>query len=172
MGMLIQLDEATERVASEDNLLNRLKVEPLVHKGNGHGRSGRGIEAQAEAVAISKEKTIREAAAETGYSQQHIVKLRRAEPTGEKVNSELEKHIEEKVEASKDRALDKLMDALDLMDEDKLKRCNARDLSSIASNMSNIAHGGKDRNAAGAGIQIVVYAPRQKELKEYEYVDI
>ena len=171
--MLIELAQIEQRVNSPDNILNRLEIQPLPKGGNPYGRHGRGIEIQTHAAVLAQFKTSAAVARETGYSEREVKYLKIAEPNQNgKVNQELANRIDEKMDEVRDKALERTMEALGLLDEEKMEKCNAKDLSVVAANMSKVASNTGHQGNIGAQLNVIVYAPRQKELKEFDFVDV
>lgn len=78
---------------------------------------------------------------------------------------------EKTVEKVREMALDRMLVSLGLMDNTKLENCTAKDLSAVASNLSRVIDRTSQRDA-GDRLQLIIYAPQQKEEKDYKVVDI
>ena len=86
---------------------------------------------------------------------------------------ELEEKILDKLEPVREKALQKLMQSLDVISEEKLEDLSAKDASVVASNMSKIVVNTLPKNEMNDNrIQIVMYGPKQKELKDFEVVEV
>ncbi len=72
----------------------------------------------------------------------------------------------------KDRALDRLMASLGLLDDDKLSGCSAKDLSIIASNMGRVVEKVTPKTEAPDNINFIIYSPELKQEKAYDVVEI
>ena len=170
--MLIELEQAAERLESPDNIVNRLDIQPIPKGGNPYGRHGRPFEEKVNAGALAHIKTSREVAEETGYSARQVRSLKIASPDQSTIDKELASAIDQKLDQCRDKALDRLMESLGLLNDEKMEKCNAKDLSAVAANMSKVASNSSRAGVAGNQFNVVIYAPRQKELKEFDCVDV
>jgi len=170
--MLIELEQVEGRILSEDNILNKLEVKPIQKGGNPYGRHGRPFEEKVNAGALAHIKTSREVAEETGYSARQVRSLKIASPDHQTLDKKLANAIDQKLDQCRDKALDRLMESLGLLNNEKMEKCNAKDLSAVAANMSKVAANSSRAGVAGNQFNVVIYAPRQKELKEFDCVDV
>lgn len=74
----------------------------------------------------------------------------------------------------RDKALEKLMSTLGLIDEGKLLDQDAKGLAHVASSLSRVV---KDTAPAeissrDTNVQVVVYAPQQRDEKRFEVIDV
>ena len=92
-----------------------------------------------------------------------------------KDDPELKAFIGDKLQPVQDKAVERLMSSLGLMDDGKLEKSNAKDLSTIAANMSRVVANTVPRNGNNGdnhGIQIVVYAPQQHKEEDYRVINL
>lgn len=177
MGFLLTVLEAQSRLSSTDNLLNKLELRELKHnKGNSVGVKGRGIEIQAKAAALAHVLPSKDVQRITGYGPAHINRLKQG-ITSENVpfapvNEELKEKTEEKLKVIRDEAVKKLMLAMGMITPDKLEKCEARDLSIVAGNMSKIVERTIPKESSTNTVNLVVYSPQQKSLRDFEVVEI
>lgn len=75
------------------------------------------------------------------------------------------------VEKVREIALDKVMTALNLMTEDKFENASLKDLSMVASNVSKIIEKTSPKES-GPTVQLLVYAPQQREENFYKVLDV
>jgi|SRR5271157_2016787 len=68
-------------------------------------------------------------------------------------------------------ALEKTIQALGLMTDEKFFNANLKDLSIVAANMSRIIEKTSDRENS-TSIQLVVYTPEQRTEKSYKVLDV
>lgn len=86
---------------------------------------------------------------------------------------ELEEKILNKLEPVREKALERLMKSLDVITDAKLEDLDAKDASVVAGNMSKIVVNTMPKNENNDNrIQIVMYGPKQKDLKEFDVVEI
>lgn len=168
--MLVNLEEVVDRVNSPDNIINKLEIRNPYANSGGGGKSD--VEKQSEAGAIAIASSIKIAAEVTGYSEAHIRDLKRGltnhnSPPDEK----LVKAIEVKTDKAQEAAVDKLMEALGLMDADKMSACDAKELSGIAANMAKVASMGRAAGN-GASANVIIYMPQQRDLKDFAVIDV
>jgi hypothetical protein len=84
---------------------------------------------------------------------------------------ELEEKILGKLNEVEEKAIDKLMASLGVITEEKLNECSAPQASVVASNMSKIVSNCRPQVQDNRKM-IVMYAPRQKSLEDFNVVDV
>lgn len=102
-------------------------------------------------------------------SQQHVSRLNVGQakaPNEDKVNRI--------VGQVKDLALDRLVASITRVTDDKLENSSAKDLSSIASNLSKVVSNVSPRSEASEGpkVNITIYAPEQRRESLYDTIEI
>lgn len=80
--------------------------------------------------------------------------------------------VEETTNRARDLALERLMQSLGLLTEDKLSGCSAKDLSVIASNMGRVVEKINPKTVQADNINFIIYAPELKQERAYETVEI
>lgn len=96
---------------------------------------------------------------------------RRGNPTSAK-DPELESKIEGRIQTVQEKALDKLMVALNLLDEEMMQSKTGVGVSTIAANMGRIVEKtAAKQNGAGSGTQIVIYAPQMRTENRYDVIE-
>lgn len=88
-----------------------------------------------------------------------------------KEHPELRQALDNKLSEVQEKSLNLLTRALGIS-EDKIDAVNAKDASIIALNAARVISNVAPRSTEESKINIVMYAPRQKELKEYEVEEI
>lgn len=93
---------------------------------------------------------------------------------GRPANADRLSKIKERKLDIQDSALVKLMRSLELIDDDKLLECSAKELSGISSNLAKVHSTLEEKSDGGAGnnVNIVVFAPQQKREDRYKVVDV
>ncbi len=177
MGFLLTVSEAQERLSSQDNLVNKFEIRTLKHNaGNPTGTKGRGLEAQVAAAALGRVLPHKEAARITGYCENHVSRLSRGITTQDDhtrvIKEDLKEKTDQKMVEIRDEAVTKLMLAMGMIGSENLSRCNARDLSIVASNMSRVVERTLPKEANSNNLNLVVYAPQQKSLGDFEVVEV
>ncbi len=89
------------------------------------------------------------------------------------VDEELQKKLDKNLGRARDKALDVLLESLDLMDTGKLEKEDAKSLSTIAANVSRVVEKTlpKERDSASRA-QLIVYAPTQVNENRFEIVEL
>lgn len=86
-----------------------------------------------------------------------------------KVNEEV---VDKVVSEVRDKALERLMKSLNLITDDKLSGCSARDLSVIASNMGRVVEKTMPKSESSDTVNFIVYAPELRQEKSFPSVEI
>ena len=72
-----------------------------------------------------------------------------------------------------DVALAKLMKSLDLIDDEKMEGCSAKELSQVSSNLAKVSQSMRETNTSiGQQTNIVVYSPERRAEDKYNVVDV
>lgn len=183
--LLIDTETANSILESSENLVNKITTKDslvsvkTIEKG-GRKEGGKNLtdveRITIGAVVSSGLMTEREAAREFNVDKSHAHRLRHGVVTPGynhiDIKTESDK-IQEKIKPIQDKAIDKLMESLGLMTSEKLEKCGAKDLSTIASNVSKVISNTmpKEVNVDGR-TQIIMYTPNQKRMDEFDVVEI
>lgn len=194
--MFLTVKQAEERLNSEKNLASRFNK----NNDNNNDNFGRAIKQPIETyensqvVSIS-EKTIHlpgkiginlseeirtqiairaragesqpSLAREFGVTQANISSIERGNTKG--IN---EDQVKKTIDSARDLALERLMQSLGLLTEDKLSGCSAKDLSVIASNMGRVVEKINPKTEQPDNINFIIYAPELKQEKSYKTIEI
>lgn len=106
-------------------------------------------------------------AQEFGITQANVSSIERGKTKGID-----EEHANKVISQVKDRALDRLMCSLGLLDDDKLSSCSAKDLSIIASNMGRVVDKISPKEERPDNINFIIYAPELKQEKSFQTVEV
>lgn len=166
--MIITLEQAEERINSGSNLLNILEKrrKPFFQQ--------RTKEEQADIAAEAQLDTFKNVARKHDISVSQVSNLSQGK-TGPQMqpNTEIVDRAEEKLNDVRERALDKLMVAMGLLDDEKLGKQSAKDLSTIAANLSKVAANATMKDKGNAPqVQIIMYAPQQKKMEDFKVVEV
>jgi transcriptional regulator with XRE-family HTH domain len=124
------------------------------------------IAARTSGLSGGPKETQQEIAERFGISRQGVAHIKEGAGTVDN------KAVEQAIESARNKALDRLMASLGLLTDDKLSGCSARDISSIAANMSRVVEKTMpDRDRMG-NINLVIYSPELKTEKSFEVVEI
>ena len=170
-------EEMTLRLENGKNLIN------IIHRGdcynNGSGNNGRaGIftpEEKENIVALSKEVGMSNAAALTNCHPQSIGDFARgiSSHRGDEMNvpstHQKQNIMEGMSERVSERAIEKVLRSLDLMEDNKLKACNAVELATVASRLANI---GIKKGVESGRIQVNIFSTPVRTEQDFEVVEI
>src|SRR5438477_336801 len=82
-------------------------------------------------------------------------------------NKELKAAVYGRLRTVQDKAIERLMLSLNLLDDEKLEKCNATDLSKVAANMSRVVDRTIPKESSqGSQVNLVLYAPKQKDVSD------
>jgi hypothetical protein len=104
-------------------------------------------------------------------SAAHNAKLGQSSPS--KPLPELQSKLEKNLGRVREKAIDTILESLDLMDTNKLEKEDARGLSAIASNLSKVVEKTLPKSSESSlRAQLIVYAPTQVNETKFEIVEI
>jgi len=74
----------------------------------------------------------------------------------------------------RDVAMKKLLGTLGLLTEDKISKCKAGEISTIAANLSRVVEKTlpKDTGPGSGGVNITIYAPQPRDEKSYKTLEV
>ncbi len=168
--MILTKEQAEERLKNENNLANRFssgKVIDLPRKGKKKDE-GNLTEIERNEIAVR---------ARLGESQQVLAEEFDTRPANishiklGKTKGIDEEKVEQQVNAVKDKALERLMKSLGLLDDDKLSKCSAKDLSVIASNMGRVYEKTTSQREASP-TQVIIYAPQLRDENRFKTIEV
>lgn len=175
--MLISEEEASTRLSSVDNLINRLELRKIHNGGRPKGRNN---DSHEDRLAIATHSIIHgpsETAREFDTTPSRASLLSNGIIThGIGADSKLAPAVRDKKQLIHEKALDIIMASLDSIGQNLDGVKKPADLASIASDMAKIAErtGGrlKEEESNKPQVQVVIYAPRIRSAGEYEEVEI
>lgn len=176
-------DQVEKRLTSPENLVNRLSVLPLIKKSELKETNLSAEERRLLADLAQGDDTQKEIAETFGVSQVTVSGLKRGLVGSNKEDSEsadaakvARERIEEKKSAASEKALDGLVEALGMaggligeVKKAKTATAIAKDMAIIHEKLSG---GSKDKGTNGGGVHVHLYAPRVRDVSEYEIVDV
>lgn len=186
--MLLSEQDAKRRLTSGSNLVNKLGVQTVEHRsdvttvvqhnfgGREAGRPNLPMFMRATIGALANSGAlVSETAKEFAVSERAVKAYKAGETSPGRPNADLKAAVQSKQEEIHDQALAKLMKTLGLLDDEKLANLDAKDLSRVAVNMSQVASNVAPRTPNGSnttGISVVVYAPPPREESRYKVLDV
>ena len=167
--MLLTEEQLEERLNSENNLANRFsggQVVTLPRRGKKEGERDLTVEERTEIATRAR----------LGEGQKFLAKefrvdqatISRIENGKSRIN---ESEVESRIEKVRDLALERLMTSLGFMTNDKLEKCSAKDLSTIAANMSRAVEKTGPREGNN-NTQVIIYAPEIRKETSFKVVEI
>lgn len=176
--MLLSDDDILERVDSPNNLINRLTV--IKMRGTGSRGPATPMEIR-KVVAVlanegNKQADIADAFDITGSNTSLYANGRIGNSHGPK-NEELKETIAKvnlKKVAVEDKAIDALLETLEIMKPQLADVTKPKVLSSIAKDMASVAkdmRGGRPEEEKNRNVHLHIYAPKMKELDDYEIIE-
>ena len=191
----INNEELKDRL-EKDNLLSRLvpkngKPKPIqkivpesepeknefeVELSGGNGKRGPGLPAFLQEIigTLGNQENQRGVAKAFGVSQGRVSQLSNGHSgTNVLMNEDLKSRVDNQMKRVRDRAVDKLMDAMGLMSDEKMEDEDAKDLSIIAANMSKVVTSTLPKEDSIVNQQqIIIYAPETQTAEFYEVKEI
>lgn len=192
--MILDEKKAHERLNSPDNLANRFSCRLRGYDGNEGGatsqetpvpsrihevtlkRAGKDRPNLPEfcrtiiAVEARSGRNQSAIAAEFNTTQGNVSNIKRASPPSGKLD---EKAAERALGEIRDRALERLMASLGLMSDEKLSKCDAKDLSTIAANMGKVVEKTfPKQDSNDARININLFVPELRNEKQFKTVEV
>ena len=172
ISMKITQEELKRRLGSNSNLVNRCFHEEKSKRGNdseNRNNAGRKEEipnAPPSLRLVAATLTACEGNAALVARNLHLTPGQVRYAVGNTSGKLTEKKVQE-------IALTRLMDALNLLTPISMEGEKPKDISSIAANLSRVHSNLRDRDGErGANVNVTIYSPKQKELKDYESIEV
>ena len=160
-----------------DDIVLSEEAEGVVIQHNSHGRRAGALnlsDDQREVVGTLANVLPAARVAETFGLSNYAVHQAKNGRTGQNTqDEELQRKLDKNLGRARDKALDVLMESLDLMDSNRLEKEDARSLSAIAANVSRVVEKTLPKEKdSGVRAQLIVYAPTQINESRFEVVEI
>lgn len=182
--MLITKEQAEKRLNSPKNLINtiehnggKLIVKEII-KGGNRLRTPNLTNEERALVAVTAITTNGPSTAEAFGVSKDAVKNWRLGRTKRPAqlagvnHPELEQAIEDRLGIVRDKALDKLMESLGLIDKDKLDKQSALNLSTISNNLASVVSKTFAKETArSSAVNVIVYSPPVKDISNFKVVE-
>lgn len=165
--MFISQEEAQRRLRSERNTAARSNHVVVETHRNGRGQT---IPTELKVLVgtlahVDTQKNVAEAF-DVPQSDVSLIK------NGKVGGAAVAEKIEQNLEVVRDKAIEKLMICLGLLTPEKLAEEKARSVSAIAADMSRVVEKTLPRQNAGPQVQLVVYAPQQRDESKYRVIEV
>ena len=143
------------------------------HSGRRVGTKNSSIELHHAAGLLAQSDTIKNVANALGLDKNSVAQNKHGRTVHGRENPELKSRLETDLSTVRDKAMDRLLMSLDLLDDDKIGKASAKDISSISSNMAKVMQSTlpKDSNNR-LQAQLIVYAPSFVNRAEYEVIEV
>ncbi len=175
--MILTEEQAKARLESGRNLLNRFGVEKTVPTAKvieiGNSRKG-----TYEGRLTPEQKTEITSRARLGEDQELLAtEFKVQQSTIGKYERGVYKNIDEsKVEDRmnevQDVAMAKLLKSLGFLDDNKLSKLGAKDLSAIAANMSKVVGNTREQKTNDNRVTVQLFAPELRQEKSYKVLEV
>lgn len=172
--MFLNEEQANARLNNERNLANRFRVNEQTNiveeviKRPGKNRTNLTVEERTEiAIRTNLGELGTAIAEEKGITPQVVSHIKNGRIQGVDTQA-----VDKAVAEVRDKALDRLMASLDLISNDKLSGCSAKDLSLIAANMGRVVDKTIPKSDSPDKIQLVIYTPELRQEKSFESVEV
>lgn len=166
--MLIDNDELKRRVGSDRNILNGLVSDNSIHRSAHPSVKRARIPTPLKVVAgvLARQEGTVAVAQELGISTATVSRAKNGR------DSSVEEAVDEASSRIRDLALEKVMQSLGIIGKEKLSDCSAKDASIIAKNLAFVADKVSPQSKSPTTVQLVVYAPQQRDEKQYNTIDV
>jgi predicted transcriptional regulator len=143
------------------------------HPGKPEGRLNIPFELKHLAGILAQTDTTREVGKALGMSQHAVAQYAKGQSSPGVPNPELKSKLDESLSQVRDKAFERLLSSLDLLDDEKIKKATARDISAISANMSKVVGNTLPKDTeTNVRAQLIVYAPTQINENKFEVVEI
>jgi len=174
----IILNNPKNLVNQVENVDSKIQIKPVITGGKILGHKDLTTEERIliGTVARAKLSSVNELAEEFNLNRRHVSNLSLGRTTytstpAFKPHPELEAAIKDNLGIVQEKAIDLLLRSIGVITDEKLAKTSAKDASSIAANASKIVSNCMPKETQDNRIQVVMYAPRQKELKEFDVIE-
>jgi len=124
------------------------------------------------AAALSRIDTIENVSKVTGASVRQISNWRDGKASWNgKPHPELMQETNKKLGKIRDVAMDKLLITLGIIKDEKLEELGQKDLSIVAGNLARVVEKTLPREENASGANVILYAPTQMNVEEYNVVE-
>jgi len=143
------------------------------HSGRNVGGVEVPIDFKVAAGLLTQFDTIKNVSAALGLNRGTVHEAKNGRTTTGKENHELRQRLDESLSIVRDKAMDRLLSSLNLLDDDKIKKSSAKDIAGITANMAKtMAMTLPKESAVQVNAQLIVYAPTQVNESHFDIVDV
>jgi len=143
------------------------------HSGRPANSGDTPMEFRVAAGLLTRMDTIKNVAETLGLNHNVVATAKNGQSVFGKENPDLRKRLDESLSLVRDKAMDRLLSSLDLLDDEKIGKANAKDISSISANMSKVMTSTLPKETqTNVHAQLIVYAPTQINESNFDIVEI
>lgn len=164
-------EEATQRLESSENLINSLQIKTLNNGGKHKGTPNFSDMERVLAGSLAHLSGGKATAAAIGMTPQQVSNIKTGKSGGDKIQD----GIDHTLGIIKDRALNRVAAALNLITDEKMEEIKPREAAAIAKDMAAVYEkvSDKSQQALGLGLQVIVYTPQQhKDASVYDVIEV
>lgn len=171
-------EEALQRLDNPVNLKNIIHKCDWTRQSNGNhgGRDGVFTKTEKSLITTLSEEIGNKSAAElVGCNPASIPYWKKGQnshrvDTNAESTRQNQSVVEERQDKISEKAIDKVLKSLDLIEDDKLRACNAVELATIVQKLSGVNT--NKNNGSKTNINVVVYTPQQKSEEQFETITV
>ena len=131
------------------------------------------MELRVAAGLLTRVDTIKNVAETLGLNHNVVAMAKNGQSVFGKENPDLKKRLDESLSIVRDKAMDRLLSSLDLLDDEKIGKANAKDISGISANMAKVMSSTLPKETqTNVHAQLIVYAPTQINESHFDTVEI
>lgn len=157
------LDPAVESVSQSKEEISPL---PTAKRENNPRSENKEARIVAGALYRSGQLSAKEAAKEMGLTPNQVIGAAHSKDT------DVQTRMESNINRAREMALDKMIDALGLLDNERMQDCSVRDIASVAEKMHRIASGSRESGPREDSVKLIIYAPEQKKMNDFKVIDV
>jgi hypothetical protein len=117
--------------------------------------------------------SVRHVGAALGLDKVTVNSARNGQTSHGQDSPELKSKLDEALGTVRDKAMDRLLSSLNLLDDEKIKKASAKDISAISANMSKVMSSTLPKDTGSVvNAQLIVYAPTQVNESHFDTVEI
>lgn len=122
---------------------------------------------------LTQTDTIKDVANALGLNVNTVAQSKHGRTTHGQENPELKARLDESLAVVRDKAMDRLLASLDLLEDEKISKASAKDIAAISANMAKVMSSTLPKeNNNNINAQLIVYAPTQINESRFEVVEV
>lgn len=165
--------ELKERLEHPNNVANIIVNHKKIH--NGGRRDGdKNIEPKKRELAgfLAHFDTAKNIGEALDISPIQVHMLKHGKVSHDRPNGELKEAIEERLGIVRDKALDKLLSTIDVIQEEKISKLKVTSQTRVAKDLASVIEKTSKKNEGAVPVQFNIYAPQIREEKHFDVVEV